>query len=367
MYKVSTLVILILIVAGVIQINTALANQLTDGLIFYGKGTTESSGSFQDSVIRILINGDTATAIHTRNGMEVVRMNIQPSETCIQTQNTLCYDGVVTQTRNTMLHKQGDVVLITLDLQNNIVIMSFNSGQMQGTSVAIELSKIIVRFESSVIRFIQEGGIAGMQSTFTIDTDSALLIQNDRHHTIDSTSIDDLIGMMRTIKIHDIEDTVYPPLGGSADYFTYLIKLSHGPLQKTFSWTDASQDVPDELIAFKEKIVQISEDAIQTVQEPDIIPVSIAKEFVMTAPTFAFDGISESLSVVDVVVLESFPEQYVITLRFDSLHGGYGDRTDQVVTQAITPHTTIVIVVEKQVISAIIDDVWDELNQKPLR
>jgi hypothetical protein len=45
-----------------------------------------------------------------------------------------------------------------------------------------------------------------------------------------------------------------------------------------------------------------------------------------------------------------------------SLHGGYGDRTDQIVTEAITPHV-IVVIVEGQVISAIMDDRWDELNQ----
>jgi hypothetical protein len=93
----------------------------------------------------------------------------------------------------------------------------------------------------------------------------------------------------------------------------------------------------------------------------------IAKDFVMTSPTFAFDGIKDSIQVEDVMIRESFPEQYVVTISFDSLHGWYGDRTNQMVTQAITPHVITVTVVSGQIVSAIIDDVWDELNQASIK
>jgi hypothetical protein len=92
----------------------------------------------------------------------------------------------------------------------------------------------------------------------------------------------------------------------------------------------------------------------------------LAIGFVRNAPTFAFDGISESIMVEDVMILESFPVQYVVTINFESLHGGYGDRTGEILTQAITMHTIIVTVVDGQIISAIIDDVWDEINQETM-
>ena len=89
----------------------------------------------------------------------------------------------------------------------------------------------------------------------------------------------------------------------------------------------------------------------------------IAKRFVFSAPTFSYDGMPESFKVGDIIIRESFPPQFVVPIDFDSLHGGYGDRTEQIVTQVITPHTIRVTVVNGMVTSAIIDGKWDELNQ----
>ncbi len=100
---------------------------------------------------------------------------------------------------------------------------------------------------------------------------------------------------------------------------------------------------------------------IKTPQAEDI-----AKRFVFSSPTFSFDGIPESVKVGMITVLESDPPQYIVPIDFDSLHGGYGDRTDQMVTQVITPHTIRVTVVNGMVTSAIIDGKWDELNQLQL-
>jgi hypothetical protein len=49
---------------------------------------------------------------------------------------------------------------------------------------------------------------------------------------------------------------------------------------------------------------------------------------------------------------------------FESAHGGFGNRDGQVMTQAITPHTVEIIISEGKVISAVTDDVWDELNHQ---
>jgi len=94
--------------------------------------------------------------------------------------------------------------------------------------------------------------------------------------------------------------------------------------------------------------------------------LGIAQEFIKSSPTFSFDGIEETLSLELVAIRESFPEQYVIEADFDSLHGGYGDRTDEMVIQVITPHTMNLVVINGEVTSAILDGKWDELNQLQL-
>jgi hypothetical protein len=95
-------------------------------------------------------------------------------------------------------------------------------------------------------------------------------------------------------------------------------------------------------------------------------PEEAAKDFIVNAPTFKFDGIPESLNVTSAIVLESYPPQYITTITFESRHAGYGDRSGRVLAQVITKHIATVRVVEGNVISAVLDNQWDEINQKNL-
>ena len=94
------------------------------------------------------------------------------------------------------------------------------------------------------------------------------------------------------------------------------------------------------------------------------ISLNVALWFVKSSPTFTFDGINETLNLEIVAVRESYPEQYEIEASFSSRHGGYGDRTDMMVTQVITPHVLKMVVSSGNVVSAIMDEEWDELHQK---
>jgi hypothetical protein len=74
-----------------------------------------TEGPFPGTIIRTLINNDEATIIHSgANGIEITRIKIMPTDSCIQTQNTLCFDGVVTQAKNVVTHKSDDKIGITL-------------------------------------------------------------------------------------------------------------------------------------------------------------------------------------------------------------------------------------------------------------
>jgi hypothetical protein len=64
--------------------------------------------------------------------------------------------------------------------------------------------------------------------------------------------------------------------------------------------------------------------------------------------------------------MESYPVQYVITLAFECRHAGYGDRTGEVLIQVITSHEIRIALSAGVIGSAIIDDEWDELIQRPV-
>jgi hypothetical protein len=93
--------------------------------------------------------------------------------------------------------------------------------------------------------------------------------------------------------------------------------------------------------------------------------VKLALSFIKNGPTFSFYGILGTLSAVKTEVLESHPPQYSVTIRFDSSHSGYGNRTGQILLQVITHHTAVVRVIDSRVVSAIIGP-WDELHQRYL-
>ena len=95
----------------------------------------------------------------------------------------------------------------------------------------------------------------------------------------------------------------------------------------------------------------------------DEMAVKKALTFLADAPTYTFDGIPGTMVAVETVILESYPVQYVVKIIFDCRHAGYGDRTGKVLAQVITRHTARVTVVEDEVVSAILDNKWDELNQ----
>ncbi|KAF6242898.1 hypothetical protein C6988_06935 [Nitrosopumilus sp. b1] len=92
--------------------------------------------------------------------------------------------------------------------------------------------------------------------------------------------------------------------------------------------------------------------------------IEIAQKFVRSSPTYSFDGIDGTLDLISVDAMESLPVQYNIKVAFESSQGGFGNRDGQMLTQVITPHVMSIIVTEGQVISAVTDETWDELNHQ---
>jgi hypothetical protein len=106
--------------------------------------------------------------------------------------------------------------------------------------------------------------------------------------------------------------------------------------------------------------------AIQNTPKPEPRVEDVSLKFLKSSPTFLFDGITDSIKIVDIQVLESYPIQYRVVIEFDCNHGGYGDRSDATVTQAITKHVIKVTVVDEKITSAVIDEKYDEMSQSML-
>jgi hypothetical protein len=83
-----------------------------------------------------------------------------------------------------------------------------------------------------------------------------------------------------------------------------------------------------------------------------------AYDFITNSPTFAFDGMPETLELVDTIILKCVG-CYTFVYEFDCRHGGYGDRTGQMVTQAITHHRAVIDFRRGELTGAVLDEAWD--------
>ena len=89
-----------------------------------------------------------------------------------------------------------------------------------------------------------------------------------------------------------------------------------------------------------------------------------AVSFLKSSPTYRFDGIPDSIRVESVERLA--PGRWRIILKFECRHSGYGDRSGLILLQVITPHRMELIIERGRVVEAVIDNLWDELHQRPI-
>ncbi|MDG6243595.1 MAG: hypothetical protein QCH31_04280 [Methanolobus sp.] len=111
------------------------------------------------------------------------------------------------------------------------------------------------------------------------------------------------------------------------------------------------QEINEALTDLRSYAMSISEDEAKM----------IAEEWIMNAPTYDFDG--SNLAFEDYHSSTQYPSQHTLTYTFISSHGGYGNRTDQMVSQVVTNHTIEITLYNRNVVFAIIDGVWDEREQ----
>ena len=152
----------------------------------------------------------------------------------------------------------------------------------------------------------------------------------------------------------------------------YKLSILTESNQIIIEWVDnwaSTEELPSNLMNIQSLILDIIEKAHQetnNTKNSSELADDVAQAFLIKAPTFKFDGLSETIVVGETIIREIFPQQYIVTLLFDSRHAGYGDRSDQVLAQVITSHLALITVVNDNVISAIIDDTWNEIIQESI-
>jgi len=89
----------------------------------------------------------------------------------------------------------------------------------------------------------------------------------------------------------------------------------------------------------------------------------LAEKFLRNSPTFTYDGIEDTLTLVDTLRARC-PYCWTFIFEFDSRHSGYGDRTGQARAEVITHHRAVIAVELLEITSAVMDDRWDMLRRE---
>lgn len=89
----------------------------------------------------------------------------------------------------------------------------------------------------------------------------------------------------------------------------------------------------------------------------------IARNYLLNSPTFKFDGMKDTLELVTINQAVC-PYCWQFVFEFQCRHAGYGDRTGQMLAEVITSHTASITIDQGEVVSAVMDDQWDMMEQK---
>jgi hypothetical protein len=225
------------------------------------------------------------------------------------------------------------------------------------------------RGKGPTVSWQRSGGIMGLMEELVVAPDGRVSYTSNRFGSaqllLNTSMLEELWKMVEPIAA----SKAYTARAGAADYFGYSLTLNYsGSPAKVVQWVDAgvsTEALPSQLSdiqSFMTGLVQTAR-AQGTLSEGDQAK-AVAVDFLTHAPTFSFDGIAGTMNVTEVIALESYPVQYMVNVSFDSAHSGYGNRTGQILLQVITHHEAVVGVVNGQVVSATIDQRWDELGQR---
>ena len=97
----------------------------------------------------------------------------------------------------------------------------------------------------------------------------------------------------------------------------------------------------------------------------DEVDRRLAESFLRNSPTFRFDGLPESVELIDRAGGDC-ETCVAYTFGFESSHPGYGDRTDLPLASVVTAHEVVISLEDGLVTVAQIDSIWDVITQSPI-
>ncbi len=100
-----------------------------------------------------------------------------------------------------------------------------------------------------------------------------------------------------------------------------------------------------------------NEEEVSSIEESVILAEEWMRSF---SPTYVFDGYDLEF-IYGVEVSEGV---YELLFEFTSSTAGYGDRSNEMVAQVITPHTTVVTIENSEVVSVITDELFSEKDNE---
>ena len=137
--KTLALVFAVILLLSSFQSNFANAQQSTD---FAGKGKTEYSSHFPGIIIWMMVKDTAGTFVYhgTDGQLVVLRTTLTQSDECEQ--GLICYDGTVTNAKNSAAIQVGDTFKLSVDVATKTENISFLSGFLENVDVKISLAKI---------------------------------------------------------------------------------------------------------------------------------------------------------------------------------------------------------------------------------
>jgi hypothetical protein len=86
---------------------------------------------------------------------------------------------------------------------------------------------------------------------------------------------------------------------------------------------------------------------------------------IKNSPTFAFDGIKDSIKQVKAESTDNGLTWKLLYI-FKTSHPGHGDRSEQILTQVIAEHTAQITVTRCKITAAVCDNTWNLLTNSAL-
>jgi hypothetical protein len=94
--------------------------------------------------------------------------------------------------------------------------------------------------------------------------------------------------------------------------------------------------------------------------------VSLTEQLIKNTPTYTYDGVAGSIKKMSVTSTEN-GQVWQLTYAFKSKHPGYGDRSNQVLTEQLTEHSVQVTIRGCRIFTAICDNNYDLLTNKLIK